>query len=135
MVRSSRSTAGTVEQAAMPVTGTSASSPRNVSASSSAVSRASVLIRQEWSSLSPSNIPMTVFVLPTSIARSMTFLEVEADVENGRGVGEGAHCKVVDAGLGDRPRVLEGEATGRLQLGAAGRVRNRLPHVVEAHVV
>jgi hypothetical protein len=48
MVRSDRSAAGTVEQAATPVISTAspASSPRNISPSSSAVDRASVLIRQ-----------------------------------------------------------------------------------------
>src|SRR5579875_3486432 len=70
MVRSSRKTAGTVEHAAMPLTSWAASSPRKVRASSSAVLRASVFVRHDCASLSPSNTPMTVFVLPMSMASS-----------------------------------------------------------------
>src|SRR3954453_13982264 len=135
MVRSSRSTAGTVEQAAMPETGMSASSPRNVSASSSAVVRASDLIRQECIIVSPSKTPMTVLVLPTSIARSMAALDVQPDVENRRRVRQRAHCKVVDAGPGDGAGVLEPQSAGRLQLGPLAGVLHRRAHVVEAHVV
>src|SRR3954453_2837455 len=130
MVRSSRSTAGTVEQAAMPETGMSASSPRNVSASSSAVVRASDLIRHECTIFSPSKTPMTVLVLPTSIARSMAALDVQPDVENRRGVRQRTHCKGVASGPGARPGVLQPQAARRLQLGLLARVLHRGPHVV-----
>src|SRR5690349_15503242 len=72
MVRNERSAAGTVEQAATPVIATAspANSPRNNRPSSSAVDRASVLIRQLWTSLSPSNVARTVFVFPISIQSS-----------------------------------------------------------------
>ena len=108
MLRSSRRTAGTVEQAAMPVTSMPASSPRNVSANSSAVLRASVLIRHEWRSVSPSKTPRTVLVLPMSIASSI--YDIQADVEDGGRVGERADGEVVDPGLGDLARVGPGTA-------------------------
>src|ERR1044071_4076270 len=72
MVRRLRRAAGTVEQAATPVTSTAspASSPRNINPSSSAVDRASVLIRQLCTSLSPSKVASTVLVFPMSIQSS-----------------------------------------------------------------
>src|ERR671921_255995 len=72
MVRRLRSAAGTVEQAATPVISTAspASRPRNINPSSSAVDRASVLIRQLWTSLSPSNVASTVLVFPMSMQSS-----------------------------------------------------------------
>src|SRR5690349_4604931 len=72
MVRSERSAAGTVEQAATPLISTAspASRPRNISPSSSAVERASVLIRQLWTILSPSKVARTVLVFPMSMHSS-----------------------------------------------------------------
>ena len=72
MVRSDRSAAGTVEQAATPVISTAspASRPRNIRPSSSAVDRESVLIRHECTSLSPSKVASTVFVFPMSMHSS-----------------------------------------------------------------
>ena len=75
---------------------------------------ATVAMRQWWSSslllpAGPSpgpNSPMTVWVLPTSMATSTAQrLQVEADVEHRRGVGEGADRDEVGAGRrvgGDR---------------------------------
>ena len=75
MVRISRSTAGTVEQREIPVTcGESLKIALNFSANSSAVSRASVFIRQDDVNFSPSNNPRTVLVFPTSIANNMILL-------------------------------------------------------------
>src|SRR5688572_116417 len=72
MVRSDRSAAGTVEQAATPVTATAsaASRPRNINPSSSAVDRASVFTRQLCTMVSPSKVASTVFVLPMSMQSS-----------------------------------------------------------------
>jgi hypothetical protein len=72
MVRRLRSAIGTVEQAATPVicTLSAASRPRNISPSSSAVFRASVLTRHECTSFSPSNVASTVLVFPMSIQSS-----------------------------------------------------------------
>ena len=109
------------------------SSPRNISASSSAVERASVFTRQDSTSFSPSKTPRTVLVLPTSMASSMSDLrggrqaQVEAEVEHRRRVGELADAEEVDAGLGVRPGDGEGQPAGRLGLGAAARSARRPP--------
>src|SRR3954451_7677325 len=104
MVRSERSTAGTVEQAATPVISTlsPASRPRKSSPSSSAVDRESVLTRQLWTSLSPSKVASTVLVFPMSMQSSTRLSfhrlgEIHRDVQDRRGVGQAAHREVVDA--------------------------------------
>src|SRR5512142_291290 len=124
MPRRERSAAGTVEQAETPVTSTpsGASRPRSIRPSSSAVDLPSVLIRQEWTSLSPVNVAKTVFVFPMSMqsstARSLcppaggSPTQVECDIHDRRGVGEPAHREVVHAGLGHLPDGREGEPAG-----------------------
>ena len=72
MVRSERSAAGTVEQAATPVISTAspASRPRNIRPELVGGERASVLTRQECTSLSPSKVASTVLVFPMSMQSS-----------------------------------------------------------------
>ena len=63
-------------------------------------------------------------------------MQVEAEVEDRRRVGEGADGEEVDAGLGDRPGPVEGQPAGGL--GAdAGRAAegDRGAQVVQRHVV
>src|SRR3954464_10804363 len=116
MVRRLRSAAGTVEQAATPVTSTlsPASRPRNIRPSSSAVDRASVLTRQLCTSLSPSKVARTVLVFPMSMqsstraaypaesepfeVRASAGPQVQGDVQDRGGVGQGSDRQVVDAG-------------------------------------
>src|SRR5829696_9925917 len=126
MVRSWLSTAGTVEQAATPSTLVPPSSPRYVSASSSAVSRASVFTRHDSISRDPSKTPSTVLVLPMSTASSTSsaFSEVQGDVEDRRRVGQGTDRDVVDPGRGHLPGRAEGEPAAGLGPGP-GRLRDR----------
>src|SRR3954447_24711517 len=107
-------------------TGSLASSPRSSRAISSAVARASVLMRHDSTSSSPSKQPMTVLVLPTSMVSSMVLAsgscvapQVDTDVEHRRGVGERTDRQEVDARLGDGAGPVEGQPTGGLELGPA----------------
>ena len=96
IVRSERSAAGTVEQAAMPVTSTSsaASRPRNSRPSSSAVSRASVLTRQrvhELLALERGEHGVGVADVDAEqhgVEPNLCGTQVERDVEDRRGVGQ-----------------------------------------------
>src|SRR3954468_13468362 len=125
-----------------------ASSPRSSNAVSSAVARASVLIRQDSTSFSPSKQPMTVLVLPTSMVSSMVQPlaswgrlrswggpQVDADVEHRCGVRECADGQVVDAGRGHCGGAVERQSAGRLQLGPTVDHGDGLAQVVDAHVV
>ena len=68
--RSDGSSAGTVEQAATPVTSVSRSSPRQTIRSSSEVARGAVVTRQEPTRRAPSKVASTVWLLPTSTVSS-----------------------------------------------------------------
>ena len=123
MSRHSCSTAGTVEQTAMPRSGRrpgeSCSSPRSSTAHSSAVRRSSVATRQ-WSThvavVEQAEDGVAVADVggeqrPDRRSRP----QVQADVEDRRGVGERADRDEVDAGRGDLAGPLEGEPAGGLE--------------------
>ena len=120
MSRHSCSTAGTVEQTAIPSTWSetllSRRSPLSRTFHSSAVRRSSVATRQ-WSSTSPSSTtPSTVWELPMSAHRRVS-LQVHPQVEDLDRVGQRAHRDEVDAGLRDVAGAIEGEAAGCLEGG------------------
>src|SRR5687768_10658686 len=94
---------------------------------------------RQWStSSSPLSTPMTVWVLPTSTASSTSHLlgaQVEAEVEHGRGVSQGADRKVVHSGLRDLARAFEGKAAAGFQPGSAIGDADALAQLVGGHVV
>src|SRR5581483_12203582 len=148
MVRKDRSAAGTVEQAATPVSSTlsEASRPRNISPSSSAVLRESVLTRHECTILSPSKVAKTVLVFPMSIVSSTVYSrltapcslpgsQVERDIHDRRGVGQGPDREVVHTGPGELGRAFERQAAGRFELGPIPDRRHDLAQQAGRHVV
>src|SRR5438552_7565229 len=117
---------GTVEDTATPLTWSKvrpcwARNWERSMACSSPVRSALVATRQ-WSSSSASPYrPTTVSVLPTSTARSTApsaLLEVEADVEDGGRVGDGADGDEIGARVGVGPDALDGDAAGDLDQAA-----------------
>src|SRR3954451_11991990 len=127
----------------MPLMSVSASSglcwtsPWSTTAISSAVRRASVLIRQCSMTSSPSNRPSTAWVLPTSIVSSIRspLDEVKADVERRRRMRQRSYRKVVDSGLGHISGPVQRQATAGLQLGPALGQAYGLGQLGDAHVV
>ncbi len=148
---------GTDEQMATPSTSSSKLKPwkpRNscTSRASSSLVRSAVVAMRQWSSRSRSapepsggcsssvpKRPMTVWVLPTSMASSTAGQarsprsgpnlssssivdDIEADVEDGGADGDGAGGDDVDAGGGVGADRLEGDAAARLEQRARRRV-------------
>src|SRR5207248_1663079 len=147
MSRSAAVTRGTPDAMATPVTWASNEKPwkpRNcwiINASSSSVRSATVAMRQWSASSLSSNRPMTVWVLPASIASSTSALafDVEAEVERRRRLRDRAGRDQVRAGgrvLGDR---LERDAAGDLDentgAAAVAHERHALLHLRRRHVV
>ena len=136
--RHSCSTAGTVAQTEMPSTSSirSPSRPRISTAHSSAVRWAAVATRQSRLTCPSAISPSTVWLLPMSAARRVTLvLEIHPDVEDDHRVGQGPDGDEVDPGLGHLAGPLQGQASRRLQAGAAGGEPDRLGHGRRVHVV
>ena len=118
------------EHSAMPVTsGTSASRPRKVSAISSAVARASVLIRQECAQLVVRRTGRGRCWCcrrrwRAALGSALHGAQVGPDVEHGCGVGEGADREVVDAGGRDARGHVRGSGP-RTPRAGSGRPRAR----------
>ena len=124
--RSSRSTAGTVEQTAMPVDPAASAEPAAPEHQRQLVGGAPGV------GLDPPGArrarrrrtaPRTVLVLPMSIGRAACGAHLDpvygdgpsADVEDRRGVRERADREVVDAGLGDLAAPFQGQPAGGLE--------------------
>src|SRR3954452_8466531 len=120
----------------------------NMSASSSDVRSAAVAMRQ-WSTSSRSEkSPMTVWVLPQSMANSMSLRllvrgsvgpQVEREVERRSGLRDDAGGDEVGAGVGVRAHIVEGDAARDLHEEARGRGgaghRDAGAHHLGRHVV
>src|SRR6266536_151454 len=149
MSRSAAVTRGTPPAITTPVTWASNENPwkpRNcgiISASSSSVRSATVAMRQWSASSLPLNRPMTVCVLPASIASSIRRSElpfhVEAEVERGRRLGDRARGDEVGAGGRVLGHVVERDAARDLDkhagTAAPANELDALLHLRGAHVV
>src|SRR4051794_7939745 len=134
---------GTEEQIAMPVTASPASrsmrSRRLLTSSAywSAVRSALVEMRQWWASSGPLYMPITVWVLPASMARSTasSHLQIEADVEVGGRIRKRTDGYQVGAGVGVRPDAVEGDPARHLDGDPSADHGDRFRDTVRAHVV
>src|SRR6478609_4406392 len=148
MARSAAVTLGTPEHTATPVTWSSKLKPWNprncwiISASSSDVRDATVAMRQ-WSARSaPSNRPMTVWVLPVSIASSMASAlrgevghDVERDVERDGAVRDRTDRDVLRTGVRVGADRLEGDPARDLERHVTVDLGHGLAHQFGIHVV
>src|SRR5919197_2685485 len=142
MSRSEAVTGGTTDEMAIPLISAVPSSPcrprnwRRRRASWSEVRSATVTIRQ-WSTRSLSrNSPMTVWVLPTSMASSTgRLLQVESEVEDGRRVGERPYGDQIGSGRGIGGHASEVDAPGHLDRDGCPQDPGRLGHLLGGHVV
>src|SRR6185503_1615273 len=106
-----------------------------IRASSSAVRSDDEEMRQCCSMRSRSNIPIVVWVLPTSTASSIGSVHLQAEIDRRSRMRERADGYRIDARPGDVADRFERNSAGRLRLRAALRERHCFRERLEIHVV